>query len=294
MNNEIKVSIVIVSYKSDDVIVECLKSIEKYNNLEKTELEVIVVDNYLSPGSNLEKELLTNVKNEFGYDLIYIKNYVNGGFGQGNNLGVSKARGNVIMFLNPDTAFLEPFLNEMYVSIANNKNLIWGFTLVDKEGKLNNSYSIFPDFFYLYWLIAVVKRVFFRLPNIIRLLNRLIWPWGAAFAMSKSSFEDAGRFDENIFLCNEEPDLLKRIVSRKIYISPRKIIHLEGHGIPSSVQRHYEYLKSLTYYCNKYNLSNKAVFLYLIFVNKFRLLFNRSNENAKNMLTAMEYLKRGK
>ena len=39
-----KISLVIVAYKNGNILLDCLNSIEKYNDL-KDELEVIVVDN---------------------------------------------------------------------------------------------------------------------------------------------------------------------------------------------------------------------------------------------------------
>ena len=39
-----KISVIIVAYKSGDILVKCLDSIAKYNDIED-ELEVIVVDN---------------------------------------------------------------------------------------------------------------------------------------------------------------------------------------------------------------------------------------------------------
>ena len=39
-----KISLVTVAYKNGDILLDCLNSIEKYNDL-KDELEIIVVDN---------------------------------------------------------------------------------------------------------------------------------------------------------------------------------------------------------------------------------------------------------
>lgn len=243
-----KVSVIIVSYNSSKVLFECLDSIEAYNDL-GNELEVIVVDNYEE--TDLSNESFIN----YTYTIRYIKNEKNSGFGAGNNLGIRHAQSEVVFFLNPDTILVEPIFSDLYNAIVNNDKLVYGFSLVDRDLNRNDSFSFMYDNMILYHLLAFLKK--HPIKRILRapFVNKRLWPWGAAFALSKHAFVAAGMFDENIFLCNEEGDLMHRIKDRKVEISNHRIIHLEGHGVTESTRRNYEFLKSRQYYFDKYKIT---------------------------------------
>lgn len=281
-----KLSLIIVVYKSESVIFNCLDSIEKYNDL-GNDLEVIIVDN------EQESILGPNLRTDnYSFCIKYLKSECNKGFGGGNNLGASVATSNVLFFLNPDTILVERIFSEVYQQIENNKKLIYGFSLIDKEGKKNNSYSFFYDSYVKYRFLSLLKRIDFKFPFRYKWIRKNIWPWGAAFAVNKEQFIKAGRFDENIFLCNEEPDLLKRIPDRDVFISNRHIIHLEGHGTVVSVNRYYHALKSFHYYQEKHLMSDANRLLWNLHIKVlcvFLSLFAR-DENSKNYIKACELI----
>lgn len=87
-------SILIVAYKSRDEIGPCLASLPR--QLEGRAVEVIVVDN--SPGDGADAVILRN----FSW-VDYVPAERNLGFGRGNNTAYARARGEFILFLNPDT-----------------------------------------------------------------------------------------------------------------------------------------------------------------------------------------------
>jgi len=278
-----KISIIIVSYKSDEVIGDCLLSINKYVDVPSNDLEVIIVDNYIN--SKLET-LINKIRENVNYSIKYVKNSKNGGFGQGNNLGVENSEGEVVFFLNPDTIIVESVFRDTFDAIHENKQTIVGYRLVDADLKPNNSYTLFPEYWYFLWIVFFIKKIDFLLPNRIGYLNQIVWIWGAAFALNKKIFEKAGSFDEKIFLCNEEPDLLRRIINRKIVIIDKKILHLEGHTTNSSTYRYKEYFKSTQYYFNKNNLP-WGLFLFYLKLQYFKKLFlNKSDaESFKEALS---------
>lgn len=245
-------SIIIVSYNSDDQIIECLLSIEKYNSL-KNALEVIIVDNYT------DNKLQSKLDNRhFSFNLLYIHNKRNLGFGSANNIGVKVSHSQKILFLNPDTIWIMDIIPNILKSLSS-RNKIVGFTLIDKCGRLNNSYSFYYEYLYLFPLFSIIKRLDFYFINTCSWLNKISWPWGAAFAINKQLFIEAGGFDENIFLCNEEADLKKRLGVCHMIILHDKIIHLEGHGNPVSEFRYYQFFKSLDYYFKKYSIHDSPL-----------------------------------
>ena len=94
-------SIIIVAYKSRDEIGACLASLPR--TLEGHAVEVTVVDN--SPGDGAGEI----VRAQFP-QVAYLEPGANVGFGRANNLGFARARGEFILFLNPDTIGNTPAL----------------------------------------------------------------------------------------------------------------------------------------------------------------------------------------
>ena len=88
---------------------------------------------------------------------------------------------------------------------------------------------------------------------------------GANLFIRKDIFFSCGMFDENIFMYNEEPDLIRRIKENKQtnkigYFNNKRIIHLEGQttNIDSNYEKMLSFeMESYKYYCKKYNINFK-------------------------------------
>jgi GT2 family glycosyltransferase len=93
VSKPISLSIIILSYNVKPLLLACLKSI--YSNGE-SDWQVIVVDNASSDKS-------ADAVAKYYPQTELITSSVNLGFSAGNNLGVKKAIGDYILFLNPDT-----------------------------------------------------------------------------------------------------------------------------------------------------------------------------------------------
>ena len=93
-------SVIIVNYKTADLVVECIKSIIKFTT--GLSYEVIVVDNNSSDGCG------ETLKSEFpeARNIKFVQLEVNKGFGLANNAGFSVASGRNLLCLNPDTLLL--------------------------------------------------------------------------------------------------------------------------------------------------------------------------------------------
>lgn len=254
-SNTARLSIVIVSYHSNDVLPECLQSIDFYNPLQQL-LQVIVVDNAASP------ELASLLQSRtYNFQLQYVANSSNNGFGGGNNLGVLHAQAPYLLFLNPDTRLCEDVFTPTLQLLDADDHHVIGYSLTDPAGQRNDTYSFYPEYIYIFPLLHLLSRIsFLGCVNHIACVNRIAWPWGAAFAVSKTQFEQAGGFDERIFLCNEEPDLMKRMPEHRLRILPQRIIHLEGHGRPVSQARYLAFLQSTDYYLLKHNIPLRRLY----------------------------------
>jgi GT2 family glycosyltransferase len=88
-------SIIIVAYKSGAEIGPCLASLPRQIN--GGTVEIFVVDN--SVGEDAVGEI---VRQRFPW-ATYVAPQTNLGFGRANNLGYASARGEFVLFLNPDT-----------------------------------------------------------------------------------------------------------------------------------------------------------------------------------------------
>ena len=103
-----KISIIIVTYNSELHIYDCLDSIFKYNDI-GDDLEIIIVDNM----SNNVDQMFTSIKEKYASTVKLVKNHINGGYGQGNNVGIRLAKSDIIMIMNPDVRLLQPVFNIM-------------------------------------------------------------------------------------------------------------------------------------------------------------------------------------
>jgi GT2 family glycosyltransferase len=90
------VSIIIVTYNSQDDIVDCVNSVLGSQGYQR--FEVIIVDN-ASTDKTVKKIEQNFAKNEV---VSLIKNGKNSGYSGGNNLGCQKSKGELIVILNPD------------------------------------------------------------------------------------------------------------------------------------------------------------------------------------------------
>ncbi len=107
--SNIEVSVIILNYFGENLIIKCLDSIYS-QNFDKQKLEVIVVDNNSKDKS---KTLLTKYKKSKHQDLILVFNDTNLGFGKGNNCGINISNGKYVALLNNDCIVDQNWLTEL-------------------------------------------------------------------------------------------------------------------------------------------------------------------------------------
>ena len=98
-----RLSVIIVTYHSEHDIYDCLQTVWQYCDIAKEELEVIVVDN--TPEC---EPMFTRLKECYGQAVTLVHNSHNGGYGQGNNVGIRLAAAPVVLIMNPDVRLCEP------------------------------------------------------------------------------------------------------------------------------------------------------------------------------------------
>ena len=95
-------SVIIVSYKSEYVIENCINSIDN-------EIEIIVIDN--SDDDVLKKKIESKYKN-----VKYFLSKKNLGMGAANNLGIKKINRDFAFILNPDVTLERNSINEIFIA----------------------------------------------------------------------------------------------------------------------------------------------------------------------------------
>ena len=124
-----ELTIIIVSYNTREMTLECLRSV--FRQTQTTDYEVIVVDNNSQDGSG------HSIRGEFP-DVQLIQLGENIGFARANNLAAARAKGDRILLLNPDTVVLDHAIDRLMTFAHQNPSCgIWGGRTLFGNGSLN-------------------------------------------------------------------------------------------------------------------------------------------------------------
>lgn len=128
--NTFTLSILIISYNTQKLSLECLRSV--FQETSETSFEVIVLDNASTDGSS------EAIASEFGSRVRLIPAAENIGFAAGNNRAALEARGEFILLLNPDTVVLNGAIDHLMAFTKSWPQAgIWGGRTLFGDGSLN-------------------------------------------------------------------------------------------------------------------------------------------------------------
>ena len=197
-HNKPKLSIIIVTYNSSKIIGQCLESIKKHNDIGNA-LEVIIVDNC---SSDFEELKSTVAKSEVPVRLY--QNNRNGGYGQGNNIGINNSNAPFIMIMNPDVVLYMPVFSSVLTKMDNEYIDLLGIEQYEADRKKRHSYFPLRMNFGNMLIYKLAKSLHYFTP-------KLFCVHGACFFIRRDAMVKIGCFDENIFLYGEEIDLHTRL-----------------------------------------------------------------------------------
>ena len=229
-------SVIIVSYKSDYVIENCINSIH-------SEIEIVVVDN--SNNDQLKEKIETKYKN-----VKYILSKKNLGMGAGNNLGIKNVNKDFVLILNPDVTLEKSSIDEMIIASQEIENFGIIAPLSDKSEYPNYTLKKMNDF-------DPIK------PFKVKSVD------GYAMLLNLKKLKKLNGFyffDENFFLYLENEDLCLRLEKNdeNIYIVPKsRIHHLGGKAVDPKYKNEIEYLRNWHWMWSKFYF-NKKHYGYLI------------------------------
>ena len=248
-------SIVIVTLKSENVIYQCIKCINKG-------IPIIVVENSsnLKFKEDLEKKY-TNVKCTLSFKNL--------GMGSGNNLGIKLSSTDYVLILNPDVILETNTIDEIILASKTIQDFaILAPILADKnypnyQLDQNNEFSIQTE------KAFKVKNVdgFAMLLNKKKLENIL----------SKETLNDElNYFDENFFMYLENDDLCKRVINNggNIYVVPKaKINHLAAKSVDQKFADEVEFSRNWHWIWSKFYFNKKHFGFLKAFVEGFPRFF---------------------
>ena len=272
-------SVVIVSYISEEVIYNCIESIPE-------DINILIVDN----SGNKEFKLSIEEKYSNAKCIMSLKNL---GMGAGNNLGLKHSTTDFALILNPDVVLENNTIDELisaskeiesFAVIAPiiKSDIHLNYKLFDENKKNENSINPFK-----------VKSVdgFAMLLN-VKEINQI------------NNFKNFKFFDENIFLYLENDDFCKRLVdhNEEIYVVPKsKINHLGGKAVSQKfseeveLSRNWHWIWSKFYFHRKHEgylialMKGLPTFLSAILKYIFNLIIFNSKKRKIYLHRAMGY-----
>ena len=269
-------SVIIVAFKSEDVIQDCIRSIP-------SDINILIVDN--SGG----QEFIEKIQNKYS-NVSCILSSKNIGMGSGNNLGLRNIKSDYALILNPDVILEEKTIDELILASTQIKE----YSVIAPISKDEN----YPNY-------KSTKHSSDKSDDEKPFKVNSIDGYAMLFNINKinklKGFENFNYFDENIFLYLENDDLCKRLIdlNENIYIVPKsKINHLGASGTSKKYsyqielsrnwhwmwskfyfkRKHYGYLNALISGFPKFLSSILKFLFYMILRKKYKreIYFNRS------------------
>ena len=218
---------IIVTFKSNHIIDECIESLPKNSN-------IIIIEN----SNNIELKKTLEAK----YSNINVIVQENSGMGSANNKGIKLCKTDYAFVINPDVKF---YVNTMHELIA----------LSSKYNDYSILAPICDDEKYPNYKIKN-KRIKNYYPDFLDVDS----VDGYAMLINKNKFSDNIYFDEQIFLYLENDDLClrKKKENHKIYVAKKaKIHHMGGKSHSPIHEKEIEFSRNWHWMWSKFYFNKK-------------------------------------
>lgn len=230
-------SIIIVNYKTPQLILDCLASV--YAHTHTLSLEIFVVDN--QSDDNSQSIIQTAYP-----DVRWVAMGYNSGFARANNAGMRLAKGRYILLLNSDTLLINDILSRC-IRVLDEQPDVAALSAT----QLQADRQVRPN---LYTTFSQMRRAFYILPGgkrsekLLQYLmpdpqyqdpNQVEWLSGAFLMTRPSVIAKAGGMDENFFMYGEDVEWGYRLgqQGRLLLLRDEQFIHLE-YGSSTDNQEH--------------------------------------------------------
>ncbi len=273
-------SVVIVSYISEEVIHNCIESIPK-------DINILVVDN----SGNKEFKLSIEEKYINAKCILSLENL---GMGAGNNLGLKHSSTDYALILNPDVVLENDTIDELISSSKEMESFAVIAPIIKSDIQMN--YKLFDE---------NKNNENFINPFKVKSVDGFAMLLNVKKINQMDDFKNFKFFDENIFLYLENDDFCKRLVdaNENIYVVPKsKVNHLGGKAVSQKfseeveLSRNWHWIWSKFYFQRKHKgylvalLNGLPTFLSAILRFLLYLIIFNSKKRSIYLHRAMGYL----
>ena len=237
MELTLNLSIIIINWNSKNDLIKSIESI--FHTVSNITFEIIVIDNASFDGCD-------HLLSAYDRRLTFIQSKSNLGFSKANNEAFSISKGEIILFLNPDTIVLDNAIENLYFSILSLDHAgIVGPKLLNTDTSIQTScIRIFPniinqilDFNFLIEAFPFnnlwYSKKFLSKTDQITSVDAVS---GACLMIKRSVFEEINYFSTEYFMYSEDLDICYKANSKNwktYYIPSANVIH---HGGGSSIK----------------------------------------------------------
>jgi len=271
---------IIVSYNVKHYLAQCILSLFKSCQ----EIEIIVADN--NSHDDTQTFLQKIFPHEYGDRLKYIANKENLGFGKANNQALQHARGNYVLFINPDTFVGEDTIPTCLSFLRTHPDAgIVGTRMLNTNGSFaKESRRAVPtpltSFYKLCGMTSLFPRSHTFGKYYLQYLDasevcKIDVVSGAFMMLRKNILTQCGAFDEDFFMYGEDIELSYRILLHNYqnYYLPTRILHYKGESTNKASRKYINdfYIAMLIFF-RKYHPKSKLLYA-IIYLSVYLLSF---------------------
>jgi len=292
----IQLSIIVVTWNCRFFIRQFLESLG--DRLHDPSVQILVVDNDSADGTS------DFIQQEFP-SIELIRSGSNLGFARGNNLALSRAKGNLIALVNPDVTILPGCFERMMEWMRMHEDVgLLGPRMYGPDNLVHRSTMRFPSAWNCFCDALALDSLFTR-TNFLRsylssdfnhdetreveVLNGWFW------MTRRNALDDVGYLDETFFMYGEDIDWCRRFYNagwKRVYFADAAAIHFGGGSSSNAPIRYYvEQQRAVLQYFRKHHslLSQTGFIGSLWFYHLARIL----GHGSKYLLSASNHANLG-
>jgi len=159
MSEKVELSIIIVTWNSEEEIAECLRPVcDQIGKNGNFVFEIIIVDNHSSDNTY---RVIEKFKSYYKENITLIRNSDNIGFTKACNQGIELAQGQNILFLNPDTEIIDDTLYKLY-NYQNSNEKIGAVApqLLNEDMTIQYSCRMLPKYRDMFFELKLLSAIF--------------------------------------------------------------------------------------------------------------------------------------
>ena len=230
VDNDFRLTIVIVSYNTRDTLVRCLKTL--HDSPPKVAHQIIVVDNASSDGT-------VDLIHAKWPSLRIIQMDFNAGFSAANNAAIHSSQSELVLLLNSDTVPAPNSIDNLVSALDDNSDVAAaGPRLINLSGQVELSFGRMISPWNEAWQKLITLGITEQFPFVTSWLKRKThtthypdWISGACMLVRRTDGDTVGWLDERYFLYTEDVDFCAalRAVGHRILFTPNaEVVHIGG------------------------------------------------------------------